>query len=146
MTKGTRIGIGIATLAAVIAIGIGYMMMSMSPPADLDLAREKPTAKGLYIVAIAPENEPFERNALHAWTATVKTADGTPVEEAEIAIDGGMPQHGHGLPTAPAVTASLGDGRYRIEGVRFNMSGWWEFKLKVKAAAGEDDVTFNLSL
>jgi len=146
MRTGTKISIGLAVVAAVIAAVAGYMMMSMSPPADLDLAREKVTAKGLYTVAIAPENESFERNTLHAWIATVKAADGNPVEGAEIAIDGGMPQHGHGLPTAPAVTASLGEGRYRIEGVRFNMSGWWEFKLRVKAAAGEDDVTFNLSL
>ena len=146
MKTGTKVGIGLAVVAAVIAAVIGYMMLSMSAPSDLDLAREKPTMQGLYTVAIAPETEPFERNSLHSWTATVKNADGTPVENAEITIDGGMPQHGHGLPTAPAVTASLGEGRYKIEGVRFNMSGWWEFKLKVKAAAGEDDVTFNLSL
>jgi hypothetical protein len=146
MRTATQIGIGLAVVAAVIAAVVGYIMVSMSPPSDLDLAREKATAKGLYTVAITPENEAFERNTLHSWIATVKAADGSPVEGAEIAIDGGMPQHGHGLPTAPAVTASLGEGRYRIEGVRFNMSGWWEFKLKVKAAAGEDDVTFNLSL
>lgn len=146
MRTGTRIGIGLAVLAAIVAAGVGYMMMSMAPPADLDLAREKPSVKGLYVVAIAPETEPFDRNLLHGWTATVKGAHGAPVEGAEITIDGGMPQHAHGLPTAPAVTAALGDGRYRVEGVRFNMSGWWEFKLKIKAAAGEDDVTFNLSL
>jgi hypothetical protein len=146
MKTGTKIGIGLGVLAAIVAAAVGYMMVAMSPPSDLDLAREKPSAKGLYIVAVAPETEPFERNTLHGWTATVKTADGNPVEGAEITVDGGMPQHAHGLPTAPAVTASLGEGRYRIEGVRFNMSGWWEFKLKIKAAAGEDDVTFNLDL
>lgn len=146
MSRGAKIGIAVAVLLALPAIAMLFMFVWMAPPADLDLSREKPTANGLYTVSVQPETEPFDRNTLHAWIATVKAADGVPVEDAEIAIDGGMPQHGHGLPTAPAVTAALGDGGYRIEGVRFNMSGWWEFKLHIKAAQGEDDVTFNLAL
>ena len=55
-----------------------------------------------------------------------------------------MPQHGHGLPTEPAVTAELGDGRYRIEGVKFNMGGWWELQLRDRRPRGQDNVTFNL--
>ncbi len=57
-----------------------------------------------------------------------------------------MPQHGHGLPTAPQVTKNLGDGRYRIEGVKFNMSGWWTFEVAVDSADGSDSVTFNIVL
>ena len=141
-----KIGIALGAVVIAVAAAVGYMMFVMAPPSDLDLARSKKTAKGLYAVEIAPENPAFERNTLHSWIATVKTADGVAVEDAQITVDGGMPQHGHGLPTAPQVTAALGEGRYRIEGVRFNMSGWWEFELHVSAAAGEDDVTFNLSL
>ena len=132
-------------LAAVLGT-IAYMMIAMAPPTDLDLSRDRMTGKGLYRVSLAPETDPFDRNVLHSWIATVRTADGAPVDAAKIAIGGGMPQHGHGLPTAPQATAALGGGRYRIEGVRFNMSGWWEFKLHVEADAGADDVTFNLDL
>jgi hypothetical protein len=57
-----------------------------------------------------------------------------------------MPQHGHGLPTRPRVTRNLGGGVYEIEGVRFNMGGWWEFKLAISAPGGSDRVTFNLAL
>ena len=57
-----------------------------------------------------------------------------------------MPQHGHGLPTRPRVTRNLGDGIYEIEGVRFNMGGWWEFKLAIAGSRGADTVTFNLEL
>ena len=71
---------------------------------------------------------------------------GQSVTDAAIAIDGGMPQHGHGLPTRPRVTQNLGDGRYEIGGVRFNMGGWWELKLIVIGPAGTDTVTFNLAL
>ena len=133
-------------LIVVAAIAFGALIWTRSAPAGLDLSRDRLTVKGLYRVTIAPEAEPFDRAALHGWIATVSTPQGAPVEGAEISVDGGMPQHGHGLPTAPAVTASLGGGRYRIEGVRFNMGGMWEFKLRIKAAPGEDDVTFNLDL
>ena len=119
--------------------------ISGAPPAR-GLSPDEGSARGRDRVSVAPEKEAFARAALHAWIATVTTPQGAPVDVAEISVDGGMPQHGHGLPTAPAVTSALGQGRYRIEGVRFNMGGWWEFKLKVKAAAGEDDVTFNLDL
>ena len=77
---------------------------------------------------------------------TVLTLATLAIEEAEISIDGGMPQHGHGLPTRPRVTRNLGDGIYEIEGVRFNMGGWWEFKLAIAGSRGADTVTFNLEL
>lgn len=146
MLRSRKVIVVSAVLLAIVLAVIAYMMIAMAPPSDLDLSRSRTTAKGLFAVEIAPENPAFERNMLHSWIVTVNTPAGEPVEDAQITVDGGMPQHGHGLPTAPQVTASLGEGRYRIEGVRFNMSGWWEFKLHIKAAVGEDDVIFNLSL
>jgi hypothetical protein len=116
------------------------------PPSGTNLARERATANGLYEVAIAPEKEPFVRDAMHSWIVTVKDKDGKPVDGAEIAIDGGMPRHGHGLPTSPQMTADLGGGKYRVEGVRFHMFGWWEFSFVIKATPGEDNIVFNLYL
>lgn len=136
----------LAAIAIVAAAAFIAFRMMMTPPEGLDLARSKASAKGLYAVAIAPEKEPLEQGPLHSWILTVKTPDGAPVEGATIAVGGGMPQHGHGLPTQPQATAYLGEGRYRIEGVRFNMSGWWEFTFDIKAAAGDDSVVFNLTL
>jgi hypothetical protein len=57
-----------------------------------------------------------------------------------------MPQHGHGLPTSPQATEYLGDGRYLIEGVRFNMGGWWELKFSISAGQGDDSAVFNVVL
>jgi hypothetical protein len=76
----------------------------------------------------------------------VTDSDGHTVDGATIGIDGGMPQHGHGLPTRPRVTRNLGDGLYEIGGVRFNMSGWWEFSLDITSSVGSDKITFNLAL
>ena len=44
------------------------------------------------------------------------------------------------------MTKNLGNGRYRIEGVKFNMRGWWTFELAVDGADGADIVTFNIVL
>jgi hypothetical protein len=76
-------------------------------PADLDGSLAKSTEAGLYLAEIAPEAEPVTLGAMHAWTVSLRTADGAPVDQAEIAVDGGMPRHGHGLPTSPVVTRSL---------------------------------------
>ncbi|MBX3577194.1 MAG: FixH family protein [Rhizobiaceae bacterium] len=144
MTSRNRLLIGAAVVAVLVAIVLAVQSM-MTPPSDLDLARSKATAGGLYVAAIEPDGGTVVQNELHAWTLTVTTPAGEAVTGATIGVDGGMPQHGHGLPTAPAAT-ELGGGRYRIDGVRFNMSGWWELKFSISAAQGKDDVVFNLSL
>ena len=125
---------------------VGYKMFLEPAPEGLDLATTRATQADHFIVAIAPEDPNYQRNALHAWIATITTPDGAPVEDAEITIDGGMPQHGHGLPTEPQMTQNLGEGRYKIEGVRFHMRGWWEFKLAITADGVSDNITFNLVL
>jgi len=133
--------------ALVLAGGIvtaGAMMSSV--PSDLDLALEKPTAAGLYKAAIAPQTNPITVGSMHAWTVTVLTPTGAPIKVAKIGINGGMPQHGHGLPTAPQVTKSLGGGRYLVEGMKFNMRGWWTLDLAIDGPKGPDTVTFNLVL
>jgi hypothetical protein len=79
-------------------------------------------------------------------SVSIRDAAGNPVEGAQIDVDGGMPQHGHGLPTKPRVTRSLGDGRYEIDGLRFNMGGWWVLQLSVQSSSGNDRVTFNLNV
>jgi hypothetical protein len=133
--------------ALVLAVGIvaaGAVMRSV--PDNLDLALEKPTAIGLYKAAITPQANPIVVGSMHAWTVTVLTPAGAPVKVAKIAINGGMPQHGHGLPTAPQVTKSLGEGRYLIEGMKFNMRGWWTLDLAIDGPKGPDTVTFHLVL
>jgi hypothetical protein len=103
------------------------------------------SAAGRYTATLKPA-ESLRPRKLQKIEVTVSDADGKAVDGAKITIDGGMPQHGHGLPTKPRVTKSLGGGVYVIEGVRFNMGGWWEFKLAIAGNAGNDTITFNLAL
>lgn len=115
----------------------------MSPPKDLDLALKRPTADNKYVVTLQPPSKPAAINQLHAWQLQVASPAGVPITNAHIHVDGGMPQHGHGLPTRPQVTRQLPDGGYLIEGMKFSMTGWWEIKLAIDGPAGADRVTFN---
>lgn len=116
----------------------------MTPPAHLDLAREKPSESGRYRVAVvAPSTAPAV-NQLHAWTVRLARPDGAPVKGARFTVAGGMPQHGHGFPTKPRVTRELEDGSYLLEGMKFSMTGWWDLKLGIQAEQGPDQVTFNI--
>jgi hypothetical protein len=134
--------------AVLLAIG-GYRVAAMMqpPPDDLDLSLTHPTTEGMFVVTLEPGLSPVAVGLIHSWTVAVRSSDGSPVEHAVIAIDGGMPQHGHGLPTSPEITQELGGGRYLIEGMKFNMPGWWTLTVEVAAeGAGTDSATFNLAL
>ena len=103
------------------------------------------SAGGIYAASLEAE-QPLRPRRLQTVRVRIRDAGGLPVDGAAITVDGGMPQHGHGLPTRPRVTKNLGGGVYEIEGVRFNMGGWWEFTLVISGPAGDDSVTFNLDL
>ncbi len=92
---------------------------------------------------VAPASGP-QLNALHAWGLRLERADGRPVAAAIIRVEGGMPEHDHGLPTDPQATASGGAGEYRIEGVRFHMPGLWRLVFDIQAEGERDVLTFEL--
>ena len=115
------------------------------PQTPSEYASERLSAQGTYRVSYRTDGAvPVGR--LHAWTLHVARADGTPVTDANIAIDGDMPQHLHGLPTRPRMTRNLGNGDYLVEGVKFQMGGWWVMDFEVTAAGRTDRVRFNLQL
>lgn len=114
-----------------------------TPPQDLDLSLRHRSAQGHYLVQLEPPAAAPAINQLHSWQIRVSAPDGVPVRNARIAVDGGMPQHGHGLPTRPQVTREITDGTYLMEGMKFSMTGWWEIKLAIQAADGADTAVFN---
>lgn len=133
-------------------IGPRYIMplmmggASSSAPADLDTSTEHLSEKGLYRVSWSSDPATPPLNQIHTWTIHVETADGQAVDNAEISVDGGMPDMGHGLPTSPQVTQNLGNGDYLVEGMKFQMLGWWDVRLNINANGQNDNITFNLIL
>lgn len=115
-------------------------------PMDLDTSTRQKSDEGHYEVTLTSELDPLALNQIHSWILHVESASGEPVEEAEIVIGGGMPEHDHGFPTEPEVTEELGEGDYRVEGVKFSMAGWWEMRFDISAGDQSDSVTFNVIL
>jgi hypothetical protein len=115
-------------------------------PEGLDTSTTRMTDDGLFHVSVTSNLDPLTLNEIHSWTVHVETADGEVVEKAEIAVDGGMPEHNHGFPTTPEITEELGGGDYLLDGVKFSMAGWWELKLAIDDGDQSDAITFNLVL
>ena len=134
-------------LAIVYALMMGTMMSRMgNAPSDLDVSTTRESDNGVFRVSYTPSTGSIPINQMHEWTLHVESADGTPVEDATITVDGDMPEHGHGLPTKPLVTRPLGNGDHLVEGMKFNMGGWWVVKFRVSSTRGADSLVFNLKL
>ncbi len=102
--------------------------------------------RSLYVVSYQSELVPLQINKLHAWVLHIENADGSPVIGAHIEASGGMPAHDHGLPTYPRVTEELGDGDYRLDGMRFHMSGAWELTITITVDGKTDIVIVTATL
>ena len=111
-----------------------------------DALEARTTENGLFTVRAVSRLDPVVINETHAWTLHIETAEGSAVTDAEISVDGGMPAHNHGFPTAPRVTENLGGGDYLLEGMRFNMGGEWVMTLEISSGGQSDTVTFEFEL
>ncbi|HMB24639.1 MAG TPA: FixH family protein [Anaerolineales bacterium] len=138
--------LGGLVLAYVIAMNLMMAKMNSEVPANLNYSTTRTSEDGLFKVSYAPSTGTVPVNQMHQWTLHVETADGQPVEDATIAVDGDMPQHGHGLPTQPRVTENLGNGDYLVDGMKFQMGGWWLMDFTITANGKTDAVHFNMML
>ena len=111
-----------------------------------DYTQTRVSDGGKYRVSIRPPDGQVPMQRMHSWVLHVENASGGAIDSATICIDGGMPEHGHGLPTRPAVTEALRNGDYRVDGMKFSMGGWWVVKFTIDAPAGLDSIRFNLKL
>lgn len=147
----TRRALALLAVAAAFNLSACTTVLAMGgdevrPPAASEFgAGPRASARNLYAATLEPR-EPIALRKLLAVPVRIVDANGRPVEGATVSIEGGMPEHRHGLPTKPRVTRSLGGGAYEIEGLRFSMGGWWQVTLVIASPAGVDSVTFNLAL
>lgn len=149
--------IRIVWLAAILGLPLGapgcghlqHLFMGRSgverPPVEAFGLGLRTSEGGLYQAVLDP-GTPLRPREMRTIQAVVQDAHGRPLDGLLISVDGGMPEHDHGLPTRPRAAPNGAPGTYDIEGVRFNMGGWWEFRLRIEGPAGTDTVTFNLDL
>ncbi len=133
-----------STLAASVLAAVVSLSGCGTPPANLDYSLKHPSAESRFIVEMEPPAQGPAIGQMHSWTVKITGPDGAPIPHARIAVDGGMPQHGHGLPTRPRVTKELAPGTYLVEGMKFSMTGWWDLRLDIDAAGVHDKVVFNV--
>lgn len=100
---------------------------------------------GRFQVSYESRLSPIAINQIHSWTLHVTDAAGDLVSDAKLSIEGGMPEHNHGLATAPSIEAT-GAGNYELQGIRFHMMGYWELELTVNNGSVTDTVIIPLEL
>jgi hypothetical protein len=113
-------------------------------PATGPLASVRSASGGLLVSASS--STPIVINQMHSWRLHIESAAGLPVTDASVSISGGMPDHDHGLPTAPRMTRNLGSGDYLIEGMKFHMNGRWQVTLAITTSQGQDTAVIELEL
>ena len=143
-------------LGASLATGAGtaYLLWWRAPAPEPQLAGsqvgralgERATDGGHFRVALAPATARIEVGATQSWLAAVRGPKGEPSTGCSLSFHGLMPEHGHGLPTAPRATSEPEPGVYLVEGVRFSMPGFWEIKLDVDACGPRDVASFEVQL
>jgi hypothetical protein len=102
-------------------------------------------ADDLIVTYTTPDGDP-QINRMHSWILHIENEEGLAIEGAVVDVEGGMPKHDHGLPTKPRITEELGGGDYRLDGMRFHMSGYWEIVVMITTDSGQSKVTIALQL
>ena len=101
---------------------------------------------GQYHLRYQSKLEPVIINQIHSWVIQVTNRQGHPLQGAEITLEGGMPEHDHGMPTRPVISESLEKDEYVVEGIRFHMRGQWELVFNIMTDAGMDTLLVPLEL
>ncbi len=120
-----------------------FLLMGAAQAPDL---QSWTSQSGALKISFTSTVNPVPLNEIHSWTLHLTTSNGTPVANAKLSMSGGMPMHNHGLPTDPVVTSYLGNGDYRVEGVRFHMQGAWEMLVTVTQNNASETIIIPLTL
>jgi len=146
VAKDDKVDTAVFDFPEVKAMGHEHEMLHAPPPKDLDYATKKMTADNKFNVAYESIGGPIRINRIHSWELKITDGDGNPVDGAKVTVVGDMPEHGHGLPTQPEVFSMGVGGLYRIDGMKFQMPGWWVVTISIMADGVHDSVSFNLNV
>jgi len=102
------------------------------------------TENGGFSVRLTGIERPERVNHLHGLDLSLTTADGRPAAGASIVVTG---QHRYALnplPTSPRVQPGSQDGAYRLEGLRFHMTGEWHLVLAIEFEQIHDRLSLDI--
>ena len=127
-----------------VALALSLPTVAAEPTADLSTT----TASG-WTVRVFSSSPPIGINRIQDWRIQILDAQGEPVSDtalSEVRVTGGMPEHNHGLPTAPQITNYEGDGVYLLQGIRFHMPGLWQVSVHIDTGNGVETALLEFSL
>ncbi|MCI5106553.1 MAG: FixH family protein [Pseudomonadales bacterium] len=128
-----------------VVLNLLFLLLSSTPPAVAAEPLQAELANG-WTIELRSQLQPLVINRLHSWQLILRDSNGQPLNGASIEVTGGMPDHDHGLPTAPLVSATAEDGIYLLQGMRFHMPGYWQLRAVVEKDGFSDEVVFDLQL
>lgn len=103
------------------------------------------TDKGLYRVTFHSPAV-VAVNRYQTWGIYIEDAAGAALDGAALKVSAEMPAHVHGLLTEPRITPGSAPGRYRVEGLRFHMPGYWEIRIQLDQAGKQDGLVLPVEL
>jgi hypothetical protein len=145
----TVAGVSAAIAAAWLVAGVTRGAASQRPvdarpiAPSVALLSDVPSHDGHYRASMIPSPDAVSLGRPLAWTVEVRTAAGAPVEDATLELESWMPDEDR-MGARPRAAEYLGDGRWRVEGLRFDRLGWWNVKLAISAPAATDSLAFNV--
>jgi len=146
------LGVGVVSIGIAVRVLVaGAADTPKSPQAPessaLPTLAESKTVRGNPLtIRVDSVVRPIPVGVTHQWAVMVQSADGSAVPGCSVRFDATMPEHGHGLPLTPHTTGEPAAGRYRIEGVRFSMGGYWRLNVAADCDGSVQRADFELRL
>ena len=121
------------------------MLLALVAPAASAGPLKLESNGGLYTLSVEGVDQ-LDAREFHALQITVNCRPRR-CERLDLRFTARMPDHGHGQNYAPKVSQQA-PGRFRVEGVRFHMPGYWEVYLDLvdRESAMLERTQFSLEL
>jgi hypothetical protein len=129
-------------------IGICLLLsMALGYASERSQRWSQTSSQGEFLVELMAPDDGVALSKFDIWQLSIKDAESKqPVTPVRVVVGGGMPAHGHGLPTQPQVTKHIGGGQYQLEGLTFNMAGQWQLVFDISTGQLSDRVVFDLQI
>lgn len=124
----------------------GCKVFAPEAPPPKENGGDLSTVQGKYHLSWKVIPDPVVVGELFEVETRVVDADGKEVEGGSVTVDARMPQHGHGMATAPEADPGVCEaeickhpgGVYRTRGMKFHMMGEWTVTFVIEGPAGTD--------
>jgi hypothetical protein len=108
---------------------------------------QKTAPKGQLSVTLLSSDPGPPIKGTNVWTVQVSDAARAPQSGATVKVKPFMPDHGHGSPAKPVISALPAAGQYKVTPLYLFMAGLWEITLDVTTTAGvQDAVVFRFCI